>query len=100
MVDKTWFEESYREMGECSYGDYVLYKDFLKLLEDKSPQRSASTKDLAVMIETKIKRLEKLCDDTFLKKDTCNYGWAVGLREEANILRRAANLLDIDLDLF
>lgn len=97
MVDKTWYEDSWREMGKCSYGEYVLYRDYMTLLDDKVPERQASTKDLAKMINAKIEQLEKTCDDIFLAKDEINYGYAVEQRNQANKLRIAANILNIEL---
>jgi hypothetical protein len=97
MVDRTWYEESWQEMGECSYGDYVLYSDYMALLDDKAPERQASTKDLADMINAKIGKLEKTCDRVFLEKDEMNYGYAVAQRNQANILRQAAHILNIEL---
>lgn len=98
MMDKTWYEETYREIGECSYGEYVLYKDYMKLLDEKAPARSADLTDIGKLIVGKIKELEDLCDSTFLKKDEINYGWAVSCREEANLLLRTAHILGIELD--
>ena len=45
----------------------------------------------------RIKYYEKLCDEVFERRDKTNYGYAVGQREQADILRQALHLLGADI---
>lgn len=54
MVDKYFYdEEPYREMGKCEYGEYVLYSDYLKLLNEKRNESILSTKDATIKCQYK-----------------------------------------------
>jgi len=98
---KRYSQESYQDNDgeyhqtwrEVSYGDWVAHKDYLELLNSKTPERSASFKDFTKLVKKKIKELEKQCDDVFLKKDKINYGWAVHKREQASLLWESLELM-------
>lgn len=95
MVDKNWYGEEYREMGECSYGDYVAYEDYTKLLKEKVPARLPATfKDLKKIINQKIKELEAEAVSIFEKKNKVNYGYAVQTYGEADELRAVLRLME------
>lgn len=95
MVTKHWYEESYKEIGECSYGGYVLFSDYEKLLKDKVPPRlPADFTAIAKIIEKQAASLEKSAEETFEKKDKMNYQWAIGQQEKAYEYLRVLNDLE------
>jgi hypothetical protein len=59
MVTKRWYEDTWEDMGEDSYGSYVLYSDYKKLLKCKFPPRlPASFKDVCDVLTKEIKKLK------------------------------------------
>lgn len=97
-VEKTWYEETYREMGECSYGSYVRYEDYVKLLEDKTPPRlPASYSDVVKILKSEIEKLEAETARVFEKKDMINYGYALCQYKQAEILESAIDMIKYEI---
>lgn len=79
---------------EDSRGDYVLYKDYKKLLDGVIPSRKADFSDVVKVVKKQIKILEKSCHEYFEKKDKINYGCAIQDYREAEMLRKALHSME------